>query len=61
MLGMDKMLSQMIGMTPEQMRELAEGLSKGATKAFADIARMGEQLADISARLERIENGGNQP
>lgn len=55
MMGMEMMLSKMIGMTPEQMREASNQVVGGAADAFTRIKNIQEQLGAISERLERIE------
>lgn len=57
MLGMEKMLGSMIGLTPDQMKAKTaefEAMIKGASDALISIA---ESQKEILARLERIENG----
>lgn len=58
MIGIEKMLSSMIGMTPEQMTaKLAEfeAFVKGGSQALVSIA---ETQNKILAELEAMKNGG---
>jgi hypothetical protein len=57
MMGMEKMLANMIGMTPDQMRAMAEGFSRAANEGAETLKTIQVQQGDIIARLERIENG----
>jgi len=57
MMGMEKMLASMIGLTPDQMKAKVgefESFVSDGSKALVSIA---ETQKEILARLERIENG----
>lgn len=57
MMGMEKMLSAMIGLTPAQMQEKAaefEAMIKGASEALISIANKQDE---ILTRLGELENG----
>jgi hypothetical protein len=57
MMGMEIMLSKMIGLTPEQMKAKAaefEAMIKGGSEAMIAMA---ETQRQILARLEALENG----
>jgi hypothetical protein len=60
MMGMEMMLSKMIGMTPDQMAAKVkefEAFIKGASQAMVETA---ETQKLILAKLEALENGGKQ-
>jgi hypothetical protein len=57
MMGMEKMLSAMIGLTPAQMQVKAsefEAMIKGASEALISIAKKQDE---ILSRLGELENG----
>lgn len=56
MMGMEMMLSKMIGLSPEQMKGKAaefEAMVKGASEALISIAKNQDE---ILRRLEAMEN-----
>jgi hypothetical protein len=57
MKGLEMMLSNMLGMKPEQMRQTFEGIAKAADNAVEGFARIEAKQDLILAALERIENG----
>lgn len=56
MMGLDKMLSQMIGMTPDEMKAFAE-----QTKHH--ISTMATMIVDMNGKLDKLleeKNGGGK-
>ncbi len=56
MMGFDKMLAGMIGLTPDQLQAMATGMAKAATDGTAMLKEIRDQNALILERLERLEN-----
>jgi hypothetical protein len=56
MMGMEKMLASMIGLTPEQMQAMIVGIQNAATNGVAALETIVQQNAQILAKLERLEN-----
>jgi len=56
MMGMEKMLASMIGLTPEQMQAMISGIQSAATNGVAALEKIVEQNAAILEKLERLEN-----
>lgn len=54
MMGMEKMIAGMIGLTPEQMQQIANGLFQSATDGAESLKRIEIKLDAI---LERLEHG----
>jgi hypothetical protein len=59
MKGIELMLSNMIGISPNQMKAIFEGLVTTADNAAKSIARIEAQNAEIIALLKANENGGS--
>lgn len=57
MMGMEKMLAGMIGLSPEQLQQMATGISQTASDGVAMLKTITEQNRQILAQLERLENG----
>lgn len=64
MKGMEMMLANMLGIKPDEMQAMIEGLGKAATDGVEMLQRIETNQAqilhnqmDIMGRLERIENG----
>lgn len=59
MMGMEMMLSKMVGMTPDQMKAKVaefEAMVKGASEALISIAK---DQAEILERLKAMEAANN--
>lgn len=57
MMGMDKMLQAMIGLSPEEMKQKAAEFETFVKTLSQGVVSMNEKLDKISTRLEAIENG----
>ena len=57
MMGMEKMLAGMIGLTPEQMQAMATGMAKAASEGVEMLSEIRDQNKAILAHLERLGNG----
>lgn len=60
MKGLEMMLSNMLGITPEQMRATMEGLMTAATTGVETMQRIEANQAEILAKLEGLENGNGK-
>jgi hypothetical protein len=56
MMGMEKMLASMIGLTPEQMREMVDNFQQGFLQFIETSKAMNEKLDFILAEMERSKN-----
>lgn len=57
MMGMEKMLASMIGISPDQMQAMAQGMATAANDGVALLRKIEGQNARIIALLEGRENG----
>lgn len=57
MKGLEMMLSNLLGIKPEQMKAMFEGIASAADNAVEAFARIEAQNARILEILERNEDG----
>jgi hypothetical protein len=60
MMGMEKMLAGMMGMTPEQMREQFNGFTGAASEAVDLLRAIRTDQTKILERLTELENGNGK-
>lgn len=59
MMGMEKMIAQMLGLTPEKMNEMVGGFQTLLNTLNSRLETIEVNQKKILDTLERIENGGN--
>ena len=59
MMGMEKMLASMLGLTPEELQATANRIKTGLEVTAQTLIDISEKQDKIIAMLERHENGGS--
>jgi uncharacterized coiled-coil protein SlyX len=54
------MLASMLGLKPEQMKAMVEGMTKAATEGVETLQRIEAKLDALNTRLEAVENGNRE-
>lgn len=57
MMGMEKMVAGMLGISPGEMQAMATGLSKAATEAVELLRTIDSKLTSLNSKMEAMENG----
>lgn len=56
MLGMEMLLTNALGISPDQMRTIAEKLIHGIEQAAADMAEIRAKVDAMAIKLEEMQN-----
>jgi len=55
-MGLEKMLASMIGLTPDQLQAFISGLSGSATEAVNRLGNIEQNQLEIIAMLKELQN-----
>lgn len=56
MMGLEKMLGQMIGMTPDEMQTMAKQMHEGLLAVAGTVKRIEDKCDAIASELEGLKN-----